>query len=42
MTSKLQDYIEHELSDLATDIVVYNVLACPRGAIQGDAREIKF
>ena len=40
-TSKLQDYIQNEVQDLASDIVVYNVLECPKGAIQGDAREIK-
>ena len=28
-TSKLQEYIGTEFSDLATDIVVYNVLPCP-------------
>ena len=41
-TSKLQEYIGTEMSDLETDIVVYNVLSCPKGAIQGDAREIKL
>ena len=40
-TGKLQEYIEHELSELTSDIVVYNVLRCPKGDIQGDAREIK-
>ena len=40
-TSKLQEYIQSEVQDLASDIVVYNVLQCPKGAIQGDAREIK-
>ena len=32
-TSKLQDYIQNEVQDLASDIVVYNVLECPKGAI---------
>jgi hypothetical protein len=32
-TSRLQDYIGDELADLSSDIVVYNVLQCPRGAI---------
>ena len=39
-TSSLARYVEQELSDLAEDIVVYNVLPCEEGAIMGDAREI--
>ena len=29
-----------ELSVLAGDLEVYNILPCPRGSIMGDAREI--
>ena len=40
VTSNFASYIEQELGELSRDIEVYNVLPCPTGAIQGDAREI--
>ena len=40
VTASFASYIEQELGDLSRDIEVYNVLPCPNGAIQGDAREI--
>ena len=39
-TANLYQYIESELADVSRDIEVYNVLPCPPGAIQGDAKEI--
>lgn len=39
-TSRMHEYIDQELSDLSPDLVVYNILECPKGKLQGDARSI--
>ena len=40
-TARLQEYVQEELSGLSSDLVVYNVLYCPKGdTVQGDQEEI--